>query len=57
MGVRAIHAATDDALPFALELRELGFVGGELRTELEAFGLFLGDEAKEVGVPVMQELS
>ena len=50
MRVRAVHAPAHDALPFALELCELGLVCGELGAELEAFGLFLSDEAEEVGV-------
>ena len=50
LGVRAVHAAAHDAFPFALELGELGFVGGELGAELEAFGLFLGNKAEEIGM-------
>lgn len=48
--IGTVHAATDDALPLALELGELGFVGSELGAEFEAFRLFLGDEPEEVGV-------
>lgn len=52
MGVRAIHSTAHDAFPFALELGEFGLVCSKLGTELKALGLFLRDEAKEVGMPV-----
>ena len=53
MGVGAVHPAAHDALPFALELSEFSLVRSQLGAELEALGLFLRDETKEVGMPVM----
>ena len=50
LGVGAVHAPADNPFPFALELGELGFVGGELGAELEALGLLLGNKAEEIGM-------
>lgn len=41
-----------DALPFALEIEELGLVNRKLRTEVEALGLLLRDSLEEVRMPI-----
>jgi hypothetical protein len=41
-----------DALPFVLEIEELGLVNRKLRAEFEALGLLLGDCLEEVRMPI-----
>jgi hypothetical protein len=40
-----------DAFPLALEFEKLRLMYCEMRPQLEAFGLLLGDKLEEVGMP------